>query len=96
MKIGLLLKRMKKHFSLGSSGFFNLPTNLDILGLIFATVVFFCSFGRYSNEFIKMGIKSVEFLGIVCASVAIYLMWYYFKKRKKMDKGDGFNNFFPT
>ncbi len=86
-----LKKLLRKN---NSNGFFTLATDLDIIGLIFAIVVFICGFYRLSN--IRGGVRSVELFGIIFAGTAIFLMWYNFNNGKKGSNDLRHHKFQPT
>jgi D-alanyl-lipoteichoic acid acyltransferase DltB (MBOAT superfamily) len=82
--------------SINNNGFFTLATNLDIMGLIFAIIVFCCGFWHLSNKTVIGSVRSVELLGIFFASTAIFLMWYNFNRGRNEGDGNKNNNSSPT
>lgn len=92
------IKRRKNQTTgvVNNNGFFTLATNMDIMGLIFASVVFCCGFWRLSNNMMRGSVRSVELLGIFFAGTAIILMWYRFNNGKNEGDDNKYNNSSPT
>ena len=78
--------KVSNKFTKRSKGFLDIATTLDILGLIFASAVFLCGFFHLPDYGILFGVRTVEFLGIVFALLAIYLMWHHFNNEKTKEK----------